>query len=246
MWTKHDLQIVLPGHLARKITEGECMMLTVYSFKSPRDGPFNWDRYTQGVILGAFYYGYILTPIPGGRIAERMGARWLFGIGTGFAGLLTLLIPFVASQWDAAGLVTLRVVQGLLEGVTYPAIEAQIAHWFPVRERGTAIALMHSGGGFGVVAGMIVSGILADSKIMGGWPSIFYFVGLETIIWFGFWALLSSDRPGNHPWISQEEVDLIDNDLGVQKPTHVSLRQLAIRSQTGLYTYTAPASYIHI
>ena len=41
-----------------------------------KDGPFNWDSSIQGYILGSFFYGYIVTQIPGGWIAQRYGG-WL-------------------------------------------------------------------------------------------------------------------------------------------------------------------------
>lgn len=187
-----------------------------------QDGPFNWDPYSQGIILGAFYYGYTITPIPGGRLAERFGAKWFFGVGILLTGLLGFLIPYAAFHWGVAGVIAVRILQGLGEGVTYPAMEAQLAHWLPVGQRTTGVALIHSGGYLGVVLGMVVSGLLADSNIMWGWPSVFYAFGIWTIVWFVFWAMLISNRPEDHPWISQDEVNLIVNDLGQQKPTHVS------------------------
>ena len=30
---------------------------------------------------GMFFYGYVLTQLPGGRLAELVGAKWLFGGG---------------------------------------------------------------------------------------------------------------------------------------------------------------------
>ena len=195
-----------------------------------QDGPFNWDRYTQGVILGSFYYGYIITPIPGGRMAELFGGKWLFGIGALITGFLSLLIPYAAYNWGTTALIALRIVQGLGEGVTYPAMEALMAHWLPVGIRTTGLSLVHAGGSVGIVSGMAISGVLADSDIMGGWPSVFYSFGLLTVVWFVFWVLLVSDRPDDHPWISQQEVDLIENDLGDQKPTHVSFWCLRLRS----------------
>ena len=36
---------------------------------------------SQGVILGMFFYGYVLTQLPGGRLAELFGGKWLFGVG---------------------------------------------------------------------------------------------------------------------------------------------------------------------
>ena len=28
-----------------------------------------------------FFYGYVLTQVPGGRLAEKVGGKWLFGGG---------------------------------------------------------------------------------------------------------------------------------------------------------------------
>ncbi|KAG8231393.1 hypothetical protein J437_LFUL011329 [Ladona fulva] len=43
-------------------------------------GPrFEWDEYTQNLILGCFFWGYICTELPGGRLAEMIGARRVFG-----------------------------------------------------------------------------------------------------------------------------------------------------------------------
>ena len=44
---------------------------------------FDWDEKTNGVILGMFFYGYVLTQVPGGRMAELVGGKWLFGVGEG-------------------------------------------------------------------------------------------------------------------------------------------------------------------
>ena len=48
-----------------------------------KDGPFVWDESQQGVILGMFFYGYIITQLPAGRLAEIIGGKWLYGIGNG-------------------------------------------------------------------------------------------------------------------------------------------------------------------
>jgi MFS family permease len=32
---------------------------------------FEWDKNTQSSILAAFFYGYIITQIPGGWLADR-------------------------------------------------------------------------------------------------------------------------------------------------------------------------------
>lgn len=73
-----------------------------------------WNEYEQGIVLGAFFYGYVLTQIPGGRLAERFGAKWLYGVGVLATALLTLLTP-LAAKWSIYAFVVLRVLMGLGE-----------------------------------------------------------------------------------------------------------------------------------
>ncbi|XP_023566265.1 sialin [Octodon degus] len=42
---------------------------------------YAWDAETQGWILGAFFYGYIVTQVPGGYFASRIGGKLLLGYG---------------------------------------------------------------------------------------------------------------------------------------------------------------------
>ena len=78
------------------------------------DGPFNWDEEEQGIILGAFFYGYILTQIPGGFLAEKYGGKWLFGCGTFVTAVLTLLTP-VAAKAGTGVFIAVRVLEGIGE-----------------------------------------------------------------------------------------------------------------------------------
>ena len=65
-------------------------------------------------MLSAFFYGYLVTQIPGGLLAQRVGGKWVFGVGVVMTAILTTLTPFAAgtSVWL---LVALRVLEGLSE-----------------------------------------------------------------------------------------------------------------------------------
>lgn len=75
---------------------------------------YNWDSATQGWILGSFFYGYILTQIPGGYLAGRCGAKWLMGFGVLGTALFTLLTP-LAADLGASYLIVVRVLEGVGE-----------------------------------------------------------------------------------------------------------------------------------
>ncbi|XP_064480143.1 sialin-like [Ornithodoros turicata] len=186
------------------------------SYSPQRGGEFDGDETTQGVILGAFFYGYVVTQLLGGRVAEVLGAKWMFGLGIFITAVLSLIIP-VAARAHYVGLIAIRAIQGLGEGVTYPAMHSMLAHWMPKFERSTATALVHAGAHFGAMVALTCSGLLSDSDFLGGWPSVFYVFGFFGCVWFFFWVFLVYDSPEEHPRITQEEYDYIITNQGDEK-----------------------------
>lgn len=75
---------------------------------------------TQGWILGSFFYGYILTQIPGGYLACRIGPKWLLGFGVLGTVVFTLLTP-IAADLGASYLIAVRVLEGIGEVSWYRA-----------------------------------------------------------------------------------------------------------------------------
>lgn len=67
-----------------------------------------------GWILSSFFFGYIITQIPGGWLAARFGGRWIFGIGIVMTAVLTLLTP-VAVYLSIWALIAVRVAEGFFE-----------------------------------------------------------------------------------------------------------------------------------
>lgn len=177
------------------------------------DGPFNWNEQQQGLILGSFFYGYVLTQLPGGRLAELWGGKWLYGLGVLVTAIFTLLTPW-AAQTSAYMLVAVRIMEGLGEGVTFPAMHAMLAKWSPPNERSKMGSRVYSGAQFGTVISLPISGILANKL---GWESVFYVFGVLGIIWFVFWWWLVYDTPQSHPTISRQEKEFILRSLGTER-----------------------------
>lgn len=87
------------------------MLQNIWLFQGEK---YNWDANTQGLILGAIYYGVTLTLIPGAVLSEKFGAKWFFGGPVFFTTVLTLLTPIAASS-GVVPLFILRVLQGLAQ-----------------------------------------------------------------------------------------------------------------------------------
>ena len=77
-------------------------------------GEFEWDSRTQGLILGCFFWGYILTQLPGGLLAEKFSGKWVFGLGVFFTGFFSLFMP-IAARSSAGALIVVRVLTGAAE-----------------------------------------------------------------------------------------------------------------------------------
>lgn len=70
--------------------------------------------HSVGQILAAFFYGYIITQIPGGLLAQKIGGRWVYGIGIVMTAVLTLLTP-IAAYTNVWLLVVVRALEGFFE-----------------------------------------------------------------------------------------------------------------------------------
>ncbi|GBN13899.1 Sialin [Araneus ventricosus] len=170
---------------------------------------YNWDSKTQGIILGAFFYGYFITQLPGGLLSEKFGAKWVFGLGILITAICSLLTPLAASTGEAS-MIAARVLGGLAEGVTFPAITVVVSKWSPKIERSRISTIIFTGLMIGNVVSLPVSGMLSGSELLGGWPSAFYVFGAISGIWFLFWSFLVYETPAQHPSISKEELLYIE------------------------------------
>ncbi|KAK9397456.1 vesicular glutamate transporter 1 [Crotalus adamanteus] len=109
---------------------------------------FNWDPETVGMIHGSFFWGYIVTQIPGGFIAQKFAANRVFGFAIVATSTLNMLIPS-AARVHFGCVMFVRILQGLVEGVTYPACHGIWSKWAPPLER-SRLATTAFCGSFGI------------------------------------------------------------------------------------------------
>lgn len=75
---------------------------------------YPWDSETQGWLLGAFFFGYLCTQIPGGYLAGHYGGSIFLGLGVLGTAVLTLLTP-LAARFGSYWLFALRALEGFGE-----------------------------------------------------------------------------------------------------------------------------------
>ncbi|XP_063365902.1 sialin [Cydia amplana] len=161
---------------------------------------YQWDTTQKNMLLGCFFWGYVLTELPGGRLAEIIGARRVFGYSTLLASILTLLSPAAAAT-GFGWIVALRVLLGFLLGATWPAILPMASKWIPPMDRSKFMSNMMASS-LGAAITMPICGFLIAHL---GWESSFYFTGIIGVMWSLAWFAVVYDSPAEHPRISDTE-----------------------------------------
>ncbi|CAK7306111.1 vesicular glutamate transporter 3 [Vulpes vulpes] len=185
---------------------------TVYIDGKPeiQTAQFNWDPETVGLIHGSFFWGYIVTQIPGGFISNKFAANRVFGAAIFLTSTLNMFIPS-AARVHYGCVMCVRILQGLVEGVTYPACHGMWSKWAPPLERSRLATTSFCGSYAGAVIAMPLAGVLVQYI---GWASVFYIYGIFGIIWYTFWLLQAYECPAAHPTISSEERTYIETSIG--------------------------------
>nr|XP_004660547.2 sialin isoform X2 [Jaculus jaculus] len=196
---------------------------------------YQWDAETQGWILGSFFYGYIITQIPGGYIANKVGGKLLLGFGVLGTAIFTLFTP-IAADLGAIALIVLRAVEGLGEGVTFPAMHAMWSSWAPPLERSKLLSISYAGAQLGTVISLPLSGIICYYM---NWNYVFYFFGIAGIVWFIFWMWTVSDTPKAHRTISPTEKEYIFASLQNQLSSQKSVPWISIVKSLPLWAIVA-------
>ncbi len=171
----------------------------------PMARDLGYSAAAQGLILSAFFWGYIVSQLGGGWIADRYGGKAVLGFGVGCWSLATLLTPLGAA-FSFPMLLGARVLLGVGEGVNFPAIHSLAAQWSPARERARALALNYTGIFLGTIAALLTSPPLI---LRYGWPAVFYLGGALGVLWLIAWQLIAADGPESATGISAGELELI-------------------------------------
>ena len=135
-----------------------------------------------GILLSAFYYGYVVCMPAMGWLAERFGAKRVLAGGVAIWSVATLTTGFAGSF---ATLLALRVLLGIGESVAFPCASKVLAHAVEVGRLGVANGILSFGYLLGPAVGTLVGGYL---MIAFGWRPVFIVFGLLSLAWLWPWS----------------------------------------------------------
>jgi MFS family permease len=143
-----------------------------------------------GVLLSAFYYGYVVCMPAMGWLAERYGAKRVLATGVTIWSVATLSTGFAGSF---ATLLTLRVLLGIGESAAFPCASKFLAHAVDVSRLGVANGILSFGYLLGPAVGTLLGGYLMTAF---GWRPVFLVFGALSLVWLWPWSRVVISAPG--------------------------------------------------
>lgn len=177
---------------------------------------FSISETEMGAVYSAFLFGYTLTMIPGGRMADRWGPRWVVTLSGVGAALLTALTALGgASAWGgllgvAGSFIVIRFGLGLATGPLYPSCARLYASWIPLKMRARVHGYVAGGAGLGgAVSPLLFSWLIAAF----GWRVSFLWAALATAALAFVWLGYVRNTPSEHPRLGGQRPDPVGGGL---------------------------------
>jgi MFS family permease len=130
----------------------------------------------MGVLLSVFLWTYALCQLPVGAMIDRLGPRWLLGIGVILWSLAQVAVGFVGTMGQ---FVWTRVFLGIGESPQFPLGARVVRNWYNVRDRGMPTGIFNSASTLGpAIAPPLLTGLMIGL----GWRWMFIIIGVAGLV----------------------------------------------------------------
>ena len=172
---------------------------------------FGWTETQYADIIFYFQAAYAVSYLLFGRIIDRVGARWGFGVA-----FLIWQIGHIAHAGvsSLSHMIAARVLLGVGEGGGFPGGIKAVAEWFPKKERAFATGLFNAGTNIGAIVTPLVVPALVLSF---GWQAAFVVTGIAGLLWLPIWLIVyrrpreqKALSPAELAWIEQDPADPVE------------------------------------
>ncbi|CRL00864.1 CLUMA_CG014115, isoform A [Clunio marinus] len=146
-------------------------------------------RYTKtesGTILSSFFWGYCLSQIYGGLLSDKYGGQRIIFISSIFWSIITIAMPSIfdlsshLSTLSLPFIVLVRILNGAMQGVYFPAMMSITSQNLSETERGNFFSLLTMGSAFGTLTTGLLGTFVLDYF---GWAWVFQVIGFIGISW---------------------------------------------------------------
>jgi ACS family glucarate transporter-like MFS transporter len=176
------------------------------------ESEFSLSLKTMGWVLSSFLFGYSLTQIPGGYLADRFGPRKVLIVAISWWSVLTAAtaiapaLPVTGWLGVAYSFALIRFLIGIGEAPSSPSYTKIVANWMGLKRRGLGSSFNLFGIGLG---GALTPVLITFIMQRWGWRAAFCICGLLGIMVALVWHFFATDRPETHPRVNRAELEFI-------------------------------------
>jgi ACS family hexuronate transporter-like MFS transporter len=178
---------------------------TISFLKGDLSKEFGWDETNYADLVFWFQATYALSYLAFGRIVDKIGARWGFGIAYLIWQAAHLSHALARSL---GGFIGARLALGIGEGGAFPGGIKAMAQWFPKKERALATGLFNAGTNIGAIVTPLVIPIVT---LAWGWRAAFLVTGVVGLLWLPVWLLVYR-APRDQKRVTAAELAHIESD----------------------------------
>lgn len=180
------------------------------------------DESDYAIMLNVFMITYAASKFLSGKLYDIIGTRLGF--------VVSIVVWSFASIFHAfaKGLVSLTLFRGLLglgEAGNWPGAVKSNGEWFPVKQRAIAQGIFNAGASLGSVIAPLLIGFLYGQY---GWRTTYIIIGLAGLLWVIPWLFINKSKPATHPWITDEEKELIVSSSQAAPTSDVKQKSLSV------------------
>lgn len=128
-----------------------------------------------GAFMSAFFIGYVITQIPGGVLADRLGVKFVLSAGVLVTGLASVGMSFITTYTQGF---VVRIITGLGAGVVMACCTKVISEYFEQKDRGIAFGILLVGPTLGLTIANKLGAYLLTSY---NWQTAFRITGYIAI-----------------------------------------------------------------
>lgn len=177
---------------------------------------FHFTSGQFGLILSAFFLGYVPFCFIGGWSSDKFGPRTIMGWA---AIIWSIFVATTAVGFGFTSFIIIRVIFGFGEGPQGSVTTKTMGNWFPQRELGTSIGIAQAATPLGgAIATPIIVALLVATH--DNWRIPFIIFGAIGILFAIGWFVIVRDRPEQHPWITLKELTQIREGSLARRPEY--------------------------
>ncbi len=178
---------------------------TIGILKPTLSKEFGWNESDYANLVFWFQASYAVSYLVFGRVMDRLGARWGFGLA--FAIWQVAHIAHAGAR-GLNDFIFARIALGIGEGGGFPGGIKAVTEWFPKKERAFATGIFNAGTNIGAIVTPLV---IPAITIAWGWEMAFIITGVAGLIWLPIWLIVYR-RPREHKKVSAAELAYIEQD----------------------------------